>query len=358
MTPNCDRALAADNLAVLNKAGKLWSKASLSRATALFEREWSALVRESSVDGHGRVAMGKPEGAVRHMACEGGHAQDDAISALSERMIARMSTLDEVSYEAIRETLPPEADIGYCHAAAWRSFVASAVEAFTSLDLLHATRQLLEKAKGSFGLVMSHSLECQESVVIAARGQGMSIACYPQQGLVLWGSEVSATKVAMGTAINSSLLRNGEGASKPTSKHGLRTSPPGKVKIGPSFADISIAPPSQPDSPPSKKRSWRSDSPRSGRVALTRVRQTRVAGARRLSARGSRDLTMDVAGGLKDASFRLHLDDVPALEAEPRAIPLLSSLFTADPYIVGSRPAVGRGARGQSRHGSRKAQPR
>ena len=236
--PSVATERTAANLTVLNKAGKLWSKASLERAAALFEREWSAIVPENSnTDGQ---AMHHAGGAVRHV-----YAPNDAISAFGEMLIARMSSnLDE----AICETLPVEADIG-SHAQAWRAFVESAVKAFTSHDLLHATRQLLHYAKGSFGLVTSHSLECHEAVVIAARGQTMSIACYPEQGLCLWGSEAAATKVAMGTGINSGHLSYGsdKGASNPASEHELgwftRAIPSlfksSATKIGPSSAGIS-----------------------------------------------------------------------------------------------------------------------
>lgn len=66
-------------------------------------------------------------------------------------------------------------------------------------DLLAAARQLLAGAKGSFGLVLSHSLDAGDAgeVVMAARGQTMSVAVYPHLGSVLFGSEASATKAAM-----------------------------------------------------------------------------------------------------------------------------------------------------------------
>ena len=66
--------------------------------------------------------------------------------------------------------------------------------------LLSAGRQLLGGAQGSFGLVLSHSLDCTRDLVVAARGQTMSIAFYPQSGLVAFGSESAATKVGMGAA--------------------------------------------------------------------------------------------------------------------------------------------------------------
>ena len=76
---------------------------------------------------------------------------------------------------------------------------AEATRAFFDQDLLAAARQLLAGAKGSFGLLLSHSLDAgaEGEVVMAARGQTMSAAVYPHLNIVLWGSEASATKAGM-----------------------------------------------------------------------------------------------------------------------------------------------------------------
>ena len=47
----------------------------------------------------------------------------------------------------------------------------------------------LANAKGSFGLFVSCSLDANRQVVLAARGQTISIAFYPRQNTILWGSE-------------------------------------------------------------------------------------------------------------------------------------------------------------------------
>ena len=86
-------------------------------------------------------------------------------------------------------------------ARALRVMAAVAVDAFFDNDLLTAARKLLRGAMGSFGLVLSHSLDCDREVVVAARGQTMSVAFYPRTGIVCWGSESSATKAAMGLDI-------------------------------------------------------------------------------------------------------------------------------------------------------------
>ena len=50
---------------------------------------------------------------------------------------------------------------------------------------------------GSFGLVLSHSLDASNELVVAARGQTMSIAFHPDHGTVLFGSTRDAAKLDM-----------------------------------------------------------------------------------------------------------------------------------------------------------------
>ena len=58
-------------------------------------------------------------------------------------------------------------------------------------------QRALAGAKGSFGLCVSSSLDAHRQLVVAARGQTLSVACYPRSGIVLWGSEQAAVKAAM-----------------------------------------------------------------------------------------------------------------------------------------------------------------
>ena len=48
--------------------------------------------------------------------------------------------------------------------------------------------------------MLSHALDAPAEVVLAARGQSMSVAFYPSAGLVAFGSEAAATKVPMRAA--------------------------------------------------------------------------------------------------------------------------------------------------------------
>jgi hypothetical protein len=90
-------------------------------------------------------------------------------------------------------------------------FVDSAVGAFFEQDLFSAVRMLLGNAKGSFGLFVSCSLDAHRQVVLAARGQTISVAFYPAQNLILWASEqvgLSEHRVAFCQAFFLSLCWN------------------------------------------------------------------------------------------------------------------------------------------------------
>ncbi|CAK9023116.1 unnamed protein product [Durusdinium trenchii] len=82
-----------------------------------------------------------------------------------------------------------------------RAMAAAAIDAFFDNDLLHATSLFMKKAKGSFGLCVTCSLDADRQMIIAARGQTMSMAFYPQSGMVLYGSEQAAMKAAVGVRL-------------------------------------------------------------------------------------------------------------------------------------------------------------
>eukprot|EP00667_Euglena_gracilis_P000989 EG_transcript_989 len=78
-------------------------------------------------------------------------------------------------------------------------FVQGAVDAFFDNDLLYSVKTFLANAKGSFGLCVSCSLDCGRQFVLAARGQTISVAFYPQLQLILYGSEQAAVQAALDT---------------------------------------------------------------------------------------------------------------------------------------------------------------
>ena len=77
------------------------------------------------------------------------------------------------------------------------TLVKETIDAFFDNDLLQSTRLFLENAKGSFGLMVSSTIDAHRQVCFAARGQTMSVAFYPRKGLVCYGSEQAAVKAGL-----------------------------------------------------------------------------------------------------------------------------------------------------------------
>jgi hypothetical protein len=77
-------------------------------------------------------------------------------------------------------------------------FVDAVINAFFDNDLFHSVRRFLTSARGSFGLGITCSLDAGRQMVVAARGQTISVAFYPKLGLVLYGSEQAAVKAGLG----------------------------------------------------------------------------------------------------------------------------------------------------------------
>ena len=136
----------------------LWSPVTLATITAEFERYWLEVLSSTS-----------PR------------------AAILERMLAALPELDL--------NLPPTTDGDL---SAGMRLVEYAVDSFFDMDLYAAARELLRGAEGSFGLCLSTSIDATNEIVIAARGQTMSIAFWPRLGVVTWGSEAAATKTGLG----------------------------------------------------------------------------------------------------------------------------------------------------------------
>ena len=75
-----------------------------------------------------------------------------------------------------------------------RSFCSGTVEGFLRYDLYNAVIELMSRAEGSFGLQAHSTLEVG-SIVIASKGQPMSLAYDHELPLVLSGSEAEAVAV-------------------------------------------------------------------------------------------------------------------------------------------------------------------
>lgn len=165
--------------------------ASLGGLTALFEQEWVSLLRDvncSSGDAAIRLLEANPisDSEVAHFYSE----------LLCERMLVQH--LDGLATTGAQHSIPLPGVPSVSRRDAVRNLITSACKAFFFGDLLRASLELLAHAHGSFGLVLSHSLDAQSDLVIASRGQTMSISFYPSSGLILFGSEAAATKVNMG----------------------------------------------------------------------------------------------------------------------------------------------------------------
>ena len=78
-------------------------------------------------------------------------------------------------------------------------FASCVIDAFFDNDLFNSVKIFMNSAKGSFGLVVTSSLDSHRQVCFAARGQTLSIAFYPQKRIILFGSEQAAVKAGMGT---------------------------------------------------------------------------------------------------------------------------------------------------------------
>ena len=151
----------------------LWTPKTLERVTAAFEKTWESVVAAGA-----EPSRAGPPNALQHT------------------MLNKM--LDQLPDLAL--DLPPSRQMSEEDdpAKAAEALVRTAVEAFFTQDLLAAGEQLLANAEGSFGLVLSTSIDASREIVVAARGQTMSVAFYPRLGCFTFGSESSATKAGLG----------------------------------------------------------------------------------------------------------------------------------------------------------------
>ena len=184
------------------------SRAALESLAAILEREWVVLLAARGLlNGEPpRVARRAAAAAApRARAAHGrrGHrrrrARPRAKAAAGDDEEALTASL-LLELEGIVTPLVARRRRGsVCHRCGGGVFdVRHALAAFAANDLEAAAMELMRHAKGSFGLVISHALDATSGVVVAARGQTLSIAVYPQRGMVLFGSEAAATKAAMG----------------------------------------------------------------------------------------------------------------------------------------------------------------
>ena len=109
---------------------------------------------------------------------------------------------DEVDVEHLKEVEEPKEDtvdddVDHLSHVALYDLVAKTIDAFFDNDLMETTKIFLAGAVGSFGVVFTSSMDARRQICIAARGQPMSIAFYPDKGVICYGSELAAVKAGM-----------------------------------------------------------------------------------------------------------------------------------------------------------------
>jgi hypothetical protein len=78
-----------------------------------------------------------------------------------------------------------------------RALVIDTVDAFLDNDLFFTTKYFMRNAVGSFGLMVTCSMDASRQICIAARGQPMSVGFFPEKGIICYGSELAAVKAGM-----------------------------------------------------------------------------------------------------------------------------------------------------------------
>ena len=85
----------------------------------------------------------------------------------------------------------------------------TSISAFLENDLLMATRLLHDESQRvPLALCVMCSVDAHRQMVIAARGQTMSVAFYPETGLLLYASEQAAVKAALGITPDKHKMQN------------------------------------------------------------------------------------------------------------------------------------------------------
>ena len=88
-------------------------------------------------------------------------------------------------------------DVEEAESSSLWSLISATVDAFFDNDLFTTTKIFLRQAVGSFGLAITCSEDAGHQVCLAARGQPMSVAFYPDSGLICYGSELMAVKAGV-----------------------------------------------------------------------------------------------------------------------------------------------------------------
>lgn len=105
--------------------------------------------------------------------------------------------LTSTEYQSVLESISRHVGNEELGAGVYK-FAVACVNAFFDNDLLQTVKIFMAHSKGSFGLCVMSSLDSNRQICLAARGQTISVAFYPQKHIILYGSEQAAVKAGMG----------------------------------------------------------------------------------------------------------------------------------------------------------------
>lgn len=187
---------ARGNLA--QQAAQFWSKPTHAAVTAVFEAAWAKTLKEATREPGADLVASQRKAMEAHVR--------EALTAMPAAALPLLGTtqlncpsMGRQHGQATQSMAGrPTAVLGAPREAAIGELARVASSGFFEMGLLEAGRLLMAQALGSFGLVLSHSLDATSELVVGSRGQTMSVAFYPQCGMVMFGSESAACKAGMG----------------------------------------------------------------------------------------------------------------------------------------------------------------
>lgn len=105
------------------------------------------------------------------------------------------NTTENETESGTKHTLSDDGESGPAYSLF--ELVTKTIDAFFDNDLFFTTKYFMKNAVGSFGLMVTSSMDASRYICIAARGQPMSVAFYPEKGILCYGSELAAVKAGM-----------------------------------------------------------------------------------------------------------------------------------------------------------------
>ncbi|CAK0893766.1 unnamed protein product [Prorocentrum cordatum] len=151
----------------------------------VFDRFFGEALRACGSDANGPTS--RAGGLVRSSAVVAGHFSptQDAVRALADKIVEFFEQPGNAA------DIQPHGITG----VHLRNFVLRACDYFFGMDLLSSVQLFFQHAEGTFGISVSCTL-WPTSIVLASKGQPISLAVDPTRPLVIWSSEPSSLLVA------------------------------------------------------------------------------------------------------------------------------------------------------------------